>query len=305
MESPQESRTPAQTIAKTIDWLDAGHAGAPQAPAARRRPAHVAMKLLYGGNPIEETPLVFDGELGGLFGVAEPVAASERAPVCAVLLNGGALRHTGPSRAWVELARRWAARGVQDGAARPARDRRCRRRRARARADASFYAPETHRADARDPRPARRAGPAPTGSCSAACARARTGRCRRRWPTHASGGALMINLYSVFWSAALVAERRRRDRWGACAAAAGGGWSTATSPPPRPKTALAASGPASCARAPASRWSAPSARRSSVRLTGCASRAPHGLMLFSRRASRCTTSCAPRLRSSGSIAGRT
>ena len=70
------------------------------------------MKLAYGGNPIEETPILFDGELGRLFGVVSESPQSEPAPVCAILLNGGALRHIGPSRTWVEIARRWAARGV-------------------------------------------------------------------------------------------------------------------------------------------------------------------------------------------------
>ena len=32
--------------------------------------------------------------------------------MCAVLLNAGALRRIGPNRTWVELSRRWAARGV-------------------------------------------------------------------------------------------------------------------------------------------------------------------------------------------------
>src|SRR5262249_1731329 len=110
MESPQESHTPVQTIAKTVAWLDAGPAGiAHPAPAAPSRPT---MKLPYGGHPIEETPVCFDGELGGLFGVVSESPQSDRAPVCAVLLNGGALRHIGPSRTWVEIARRWAARGV-------------------------------------------------------------------------------------------------------------------------------------------------------------------------------------------------
>ena len=73
-----------------------------------------------------------------------------------------------------------------DGAGGPARDGRLRRRRERARADA--------RSTPRNA-PSRRSpcstssprGAWPTGSCSGGCARARTGRCTRRWRTPRQG----------------------------------------------------------------------------------------------------------------------
>jgi pimeloyl-ACP methyl ester carboxylesterase len=213
MESPQESRTPVHTIAKTIAWLDAGPSGVPHAapPSPAARPT---MKLPHGGNPIEETPIWLDGELGGLFGVVSESPRSDRASVCAVLLNGGALRHIGPSRTWVEIARRWAARGVptvridmpgigeSDGDAREPVP------------DSSFYVPQrTEQTLGILDRLAERGLPdrfVLGGLCSGAY-----------WSLHAAladprvRGALMINLYSVFWSADLVAERDTKESLGA------------------------------------------------------------------------------------------
>ncbi len=61
---------------------------------------------------IRETPIRIDQPFGHIFGVlAEPVDAG-RSTACAVFLNAGAVRRTGPNRLWVEASRRWAAAGV-------------------------------------------------------------------------------------------------------------------------------------------------------------------------------------------------
>src|SRR5207302_2605443 len=57
-----------------------------------------SMELVQGDTMIRETPIAFEGELSGLFGIVSESPQSESAPVCAVLLNGGALRHVGPNR---------------------------------------------------------------------------------------------------------------------------------------------------------------------------------------------------------------
>ena len=82
-----------------------------------------------GAVPVIEYPVAFGG--GGLFGMlavpAEPTdgplladstrVATTGGPVptfgSALFLNAGSLHHVGPGRQWVELSRRWAARGIR------------------------------------------------------------------------------------------------------------------------------------------------------------------------------------------------
>ncbi|MGZ4249407.1 MAG: alpha/beta hydrolase family protein [Solirubrobacteraceae bacterium] len=282
MESPQESRTPVQTIAKTVAWLDGGpssvmQAAAPPPPTATRP----TMKLPSGDTQIEETPILFDGELGGLFGIVSEPSRADRAPVCAVLLNGGALRHIGPSRTWVEIARRWAARGVptvrvdmpgigeSDGDAREPVP------------DASFYTPQrTEQTLTILDRLAEQGLPdrfVLGGLCSGAY-----------WSLHAAladprvRGALMINLYSVFWSAELVAERGTKESLGALRGRAWRRLVNRDLTAAQAKTALAAIRPSqlrSIAGNPVERSQSEEIERAFDRLH---EQGTHGLMLFSR-----------------------
>jgi alpha-beta hydrolase superfamily lysophospholipase len=69
------------------------------------------LRLSWTGVELRETPVWVDRPSGRLCGVlTEPLHV--RAHLSAVLLNAGPQRHAGPSRMWVEIARRWAARGV-------------------------------------------------------------------------------------------------------------------------------------------------------------------------------------------------
>ncbi len=185
---PQEARAPEATIARTIAWLS--EAGAPRPAGDGRSGGATALErssivLPWNGQAIRETPLSFEGPRGEIFGVLSESAELEPAPVCAVWLSGGALRHTGPNRAWVEAARRWAARGVRtvrvdlpsigdsEGAggiasqSRPVR--------------AAPHAGDAGRSSSGCPSADWRAG-----SCSAASAPAPTGRFTARWPTNVS-----------------------------------------------------------------------------------------------------------------------
>ena len=85
----------------------AGPATAARTPVA----IHEQIELECDGGSLRETPIFVDGPEGPLFGIlAEPLG--ERQELCAVLVNAGPQRRTGPNRMWVEIARRWAARGV-------------------------------------------------------------------------------------------------------------------------------------------------------------------------------------------------
>ncbi len=55
--------------------------------------------------------MLFEGPHGRLFGVLSR-RSGEQAEPTGVLLNAGPQRRTGPNRMWVEIARRWAAKGV-------------------------------------------------------------------------------------------------------------------------------------------------------------------------------------------------
>jgi alpha-beta hydrolase superfamily lysophospholipase len=63
------------------------------------------------GKRVRETTVTIAHDSGELFGIlAEPLGPA--AELCAIWLNAGPVRRTGPNRMWVETARRWAALGV-------------------------------------------------------------------------------------------------------------------------------------------------------------------------------------------------
>jgi alpha-beta hydrolase superfamily lysophospholipase len=116
MVEPQDARTPAEVMERVDAWLGEGEA-APAGPARTARHPRAAwtseraILLEHEGAPLRERPVAIERPEGSLFGIlAEP--AGERADFGAVLFNAGPQRRTGPNRMWVEIARRWAGRGV-------------------------------------------------------------------------------------------------------------------------------------------------------------------------------------------------
>ncbi len=216
MAHPQDAQAPDATIARSIEWFAGGSAPARGLVARAARPAveRDRLELERDGRALRETPLelqVADGRALAI--LTEPVEGA-RAQVCALLLNGGALRHTGPNRSWVDIARRWAAQGVPSvrvdlsgigDAEGEERDRVSNR---------ELYAERSNRDTLGlvEQLAVRGVGEqfVLAGLCSGAY-----------WALHAAlrdprvKGALMINLYSFYWSEKLVHERETFEALGA------------------------------------------------------------------------------------------
>ncbi len=125
---PQVALPPLAVFALTGDWLDerealAIAAAAPTPTFVQPAPVGATMQhavathphadLAEAGAAIREAPFAVERPFGRLRGIlTEPPPGAARAQLCAVLLNPGAQRRIGPNRMWVQIARRWAARGV-------------------------------------------------------------------------------------------------------------------------------------------------------------------------------------------------
>lgn len=137
--TPHASVMPTAMISATMQWLEPHRrAGAPDCTRAipGDGPVESRMRIEHENGPelIEQAMFIDRERL--LFGiVTEPVSQAERTEVSAdavILLNTGATSHVGPNRMYVELARRWAARGYRvlrfdlaglgDSATRPGQD---------------------------------------------------------------------------------------------------------------------------------------------------------------------------------------
>jgi alpha-beta hydrolase superfamily lysophospholipase len=215
MAHPQEAQTPQKSIDATIAWLrrtgeTRPAAVGPSDPPPAAVSARGSVELSYDETAIVEAALDLPSVSGHSFGVLTTPADGDFAPVCAVLLNAGALRRIGPNRTWVEVARRWAARGVPtvrvdfEGIGDSDGDDH------RPTTNSGLYGPfmvEQTRSLLRE----LSARDLPdrfvlVGLCSGAY-----------WALHTAlaeprvAGSFMINLYSFYWSQELVAERDRRE----------------------------------------------------------------------------------------------
>ncbi|MDQ6605452.1 MAG: hypothetical protein M3Z06_02765 [Actinomycetota bacterium] len=224
MTEPQEAEAPLATIDATLSWLAEASPGsrpevAPSGPSLQRS----TMELVQGSVRIRETAVALDIAGRRVFGiVCEPVTGG-RASAHAVFLGAAALPHTGPNRAWVELARRWAAMGVPsirmdlagigeaDGDEKALVD------------NAGLYSEQRQEEvlallDQLEERWGWDRFVL-VGLCAGAY-----------WSLHAAlarrtVAALMINLYAFFWSDGLVLERDRREAAAAMRSAARAGLS--------------------------------------------------------------------------------
>lgn len=116
----QEGRLSPTVAASVRAWLDerssplTAPAAMPTQPDPPAPVARASLQIDVDGVTVTETPIEIPQPSGTILSgvLAEP--AGDRSPVCAVFVNAGAIDRTGPSRMWVEAARRWAAtRGVR------------------------------------------------------------------------------------------------------------------------------------------------------------------------------------------------
>jgi dienelactone hydrolase len=108
---PDLARPPSATFAAVESWLEAaGDTGPAHSEPDAAEPA--ALTLDVDGVSITETPFRVRVGEEELFGVLARPAVGARGDAAVALLNAGAIRRVGPSRMWVDIARRWTARGV-------------------------------------------------------------------------------------------------------------------------------------------------------------------------------------------------
>jgi hypothetical protein len=112
---PQEARPPLAVIDHVRAWLLEKAGPAAAGTTGGGAPAVDPSGLIRVGDDgaaVRETPVAIPQSFGELAGVlTEPLNAQGHG-LGVVLLNAGAMRRTGPSRMWVEAARRWAVQGI-------------------------------------------------------------------------------------------------------------------------------------------------------------------------------------------------
>ncbi|HXE14571.1 MAG TPA: hypothetical protein VN633_20765 [Bryobacteraceae bacterium] len=122
MLEPHDAVPPLATFTTILDFLkrDSRGDGKTEISEPDREPLFQEAGIHSSAATIEtatggviETMLPIESLCGTGFGIiAEPAKGSTPADTCLLFLNPGAVRHIGPNRMWVEIARKWAARGV-------------------------------------------------------------------------------------------------------------------------------------------------------------------------------------------------
>jgi alpha/beta superfamily hydrolase len=103
---------PLATIATVTEWLGSGEQAQLEPFDAPEPPARDSLELRSGGVPVSERAFTVRRTSTDMFGVLTQPSEASRKNLCLICLPALAERCTGPSRLWVEMARRHAARGV-------------------------------------------------------------------------------------------------------------------------------------------------------------------------------------------------
>ncbi|HXH97568.1 MAG TPA: hypothetical protein VNH40_10195 [Gaiellaceae bacterium] len=110
----EDARLPEPIKDRVEAWLLAGGRGETpwRAPLPVPLSTSRVAELSVDGVRIRETPIEVAHEGGRLAGVLSEAVDASSAELMFLFLNAGAMRRVGPCGLWVDLARRWAARGV-------------------------------------------------------------------------------------------------------------------------------------------------------------------------------------------------
>ncbi len=114
---PERSQLPLEVVERVGRWLaDCDSAQPKRAESAAERPPRsleaAELELEVEGCPVLEAPLAVALPFGQTFGILARPSEERQRGLCAIYLNAGAVRDSGPNRMWVERSRAWAARGV-------------------------------------------------------------------------------------------------------------------------------------------------------------------------------------------------
>jgi alpha-beta hydrolase superfamily lysophospholipase len=105
---PLAAALPDRSIQRLVEWIAAPIVD----DAACKEPLGISQSIVLDGGPTPIVERCVRLGLRDLFGIVTEPVEQPRGPLV-VFLNVSNEEHTGPSRLWVELARRWATHGLE------------------------------------------------------------------------------------------------------------------------------------------------------------------------------------------------